>query len=284
MCSVGPILWFILKCHRYAGLASEDLTTARATLATMKEEWKALLLSESFNALQPSKVVNLMRWRKWKAIRLLYLMAEDNDWQPVPELQQFCRDMFKGFPDTKVVEDTHQKLRDLARDNRNFVSTRVKRMFSCMTSGQLDSRHTKVLQPFDNDLVTQSWVGLSQVGIKNRTQTRGIKLKDTHLQLIMHPKTAASATPEGLFNVAAATEWNFHYWKLGNDVQCTLDQAWQSVLMLRFDIVRHHPSQKTMIVIGSTEYAFQAWHMVSTSGPLPPTWALQAHMPESHAI
>ena len=165
--------------NRHAGLASEDLNTARATLAIMKEEWKALLLSESLNAVQPSKVVNLIRWRKWKAIRLLYLMAEDHDWQPVPELQRFCRDMFKGFPDTKVVEDTHQKLRDLARDNRNFVRTRVKRMFSCMTSGNLESRHTKVLQPLDNTLVSESWSVLSKVGIKNMTQTRGIKLQDS---------------------------------------------------------------------------------------------------------
>ena len=259
------------------------MNTARATLATMKKEWTALLLSESLNAVQPSKVVNLIRWRKWKAIRLLYLMAEDYHWQPVPELQQFCRDMFKGFPDTKVVEDTHQKLRDLARENRNFVSTRVKRMFSCMTSGNLDSRHTKVLQPLDNALVAESWSVLSKVGIRSMTQTRGIKLQDTKMQLIMHPKTAASATPEGLFNVAAATEWNFHYWQLGDDVHCTLEQSWQSALMLRFDIVRHFPSQKTMIVIGPTEYAFQAWQMVAISGCLQPTWTLQAHMPQSHA-
>jgi len=60
-------------------------------------------------------------------------MAEATNWELSPGLKTYVTDMFKGLPDTNVIEDTHQKLRDLQRENRNFVSNRVKRMFSCMT-------------------------------------------------------------------------------------------------------------------------------------------------------
>jgi hypothetical protein len=214
-----------------------------------------------------------MRWRSFKAIRILFLMAEAHDWKITPVLQRYVTDMFQGLPDTKVIEDTHQKLRDLSRENKNFVSSRVKRMFSCMQSGKLEARHSKVLVPVDRDLVTQSWRELRNVKIRQITQTRGVKLKNHQLQMIMHPKTAASTTPEGLFNVAAATEWVFHYWKLSDDIQ--LEQSWQSVLLIRFDIVRHIPSARVMMVTAPAPYAFQCWTMNAQPGQIP-TWTLQA--------
>lgn len=244
-------------------MASEDINEAQDALDTMKADWKALLLAESAYAMHPAscKAVEAMRWRHFKAIRLLFLMAEELEWVVKPELQQFIRDMFQGLPDTKVIEDTHQRLRDLARQNRNFVSSRVKRMFSCMTSGMLEPRHVKILDPVNKAVVSQSWNQLRRVKLRLKTQTRGLKLKDTKLQMIMHPKTQASTTPEAMFTMAAATEWVFHYWKLPGEIDCTLDQAWQSALLNRFDIVRHIPSQKVFMVVASTEYAFQKWNM-----------------------
>ena len=244
----------------------------------MKAEWEALLLSESAHAVHPDacKVVDVMRWRHFKAIRLLFLMAEAMEWKIAPVLQQFIRDMLRGLPDTKVIEDTHQKLRDLARANRNFVAIRVKRMFSCMASGMLEARHTKTVAPVGRHLVSQSWEKLRRTKIRAITQTRGLKLKDKKLQMIMHPKTQASTTPEGMFTMAAATEWVFHYWKLPDHIDCTVDQAWQSALLNRFDIVRHIPSQNTMLVVASTEYAFQRWTMEPLDGHQH-TWIMMVH-------
>ena len=253
--------YFSSKLGRYAELASQNSQVAQTTLDRMQTEWDALLKSEIANALQPSRLVATLRWRKWKAIRLLYLMAESCEWKLSPELQEFTRDMFKGLPDTKVIEDTHQKLRDLGREARHFVSSRSKRMFACMTSGKLENRHDKVLEPVDRQLIEQSWDQLSKVKIRKLTQTRGLKLKDTKLQMIMHPKTAASMTPDGLFNMAAATEWMFQYWQLDDSVECGLDQGWHSALLIRFDIVRHKPSNKIVLVIAPAEYSFLAWVM-----------------------
>ena len=266
---------------RYVQLASNNQEDAHQALQQLKSEWDALLKSEHVYALNPShaSVVHKMRWRKHKAIRMLYLMAEATNWELSPGLKAYVIDMFKGLPDTKVIEDTHQKLRDLQRENRNFVSNRVKRMFSCMTSGQLDLRHTKVIQPVDEKLVQASWRKLSKTKIRHRTQTRGLKLTDHTLQMLMHPKTEASTTPEGLFHMAAATEWHFHYWKLPAGTPCTLDQSWQSILLMRFDIVKHKPTTKVLMVMAPSDFAFQAWPMVQLNGDSPQdAWAMQVQV------
>ena len=87
----------------------------------MKADWQSLLLAEAAHALHPAScnVVSLMRWRHFKAVRMLFMLAEAHGWQVTPELQKLIKDMFRGFPDTKVIEDTHQHLRDLGRHNRN---------------------------------------------------------------------------------------------------------------------------------------------------------------------
>lgn len=271
-------IYICIYSIRYAQLASQDQAAAKLALQKLKSEWHSLLKSEQVHALTPSdaKVVHKMRWRKHKAIRMLYLMAEATNWELSPGLISFVTDMFKGLPDTKVIEDTHQKLRDLQRDNRNFVSNRVKRMFSCMTSGQLELRHTKVIPCLNEELVQASWKQLSKVKIRHITQTRGLKLSDKNLQMLMHPKTAPSTSPEGLFHMAAATAWQFHYWELPAGTQCTLDQSWQSILLMRFDMVKHIPTNKVLLVMAPSEFAFQAWPMVQLNVDSPQdAWVMQ---------
>lgn len=244
----------IIDHNRYAQLASDNVVQAQDTLNIMKQEWTALLISETAHSLDPAscKLMSVIRWRHFKAIRMLYLMAEDMEWKVTPVLQQFMRDMIGGFPDTKIIEDTHQKLRDLGRQSRNFISSRVKRMFYCMISGHLNARHTKVVPTVDDSCADLSWRAMKHVKIKKMTQTNGLKLKNSNMQMIMHPKTQASTSPEGLFSAAAATEWLFHYWQLP-DNSVSLDQAWQSALLNRFDIARHVTTQKTVIIIGCAE-------------------------------
>lgn len=242
----------------------------------MQKEWTALLTSEAAYALNPasSKIMNVIRWRHYKSIRMLYLMAEEMDWKVTPQLQQYMRDMLGGLADTKIIEDTHQKLRDLARTNRNFISSRVKRMFACMISGQLAARHTKVVPSVDPH-APLSWNACKYVKTRYMTQTAGLKLKNPHYQMIMHPKTQASTSPEGLFTAAAATEWMFHYWQLDASVTVSLDHAWQSILVSRFDIVRHIPTTKTVMVVGCSEYAFQSWKLVPLNQQDSEIWMME---------
>ena len=247
----------------------------------MQHEWAALLDAESAYAANKAscRVVGLMRWRVGKAIRMLYMMAEAANWQLTDTLQKYVRDMFQGIPDTKVIEDTHQHLRDLARDNRNFVSSRVKRMFACLTSNVMSKGNIKVIDPPDRQIVAQSWNKCRFMKTRLKTQTKGLTLPDKRMQDIMHPKTPASTTPEGLYDIAAATEWCFKYWQLppGND--CDLEQAWQTILMQQFDIIFNVASGSAMLVIVPAEYACVTWALakVHQDGSGCMTWEMQAH-------
>jgi len=242
----------------------------------MQKEWNALLNSEAAHCLNPAscKVMNVIRWRHYKAIRMLYLMAEDMNWRVTPQLQQYMRDMLGGLADTKIIEDTHQKLRDLARDQRNQVSSRIKRMFACMNSGKLEARHTKVLPHVqENEQSNASWNALKGVKLRKQLQIAGLKLQSPHYQMIMHPRTQASLTPESMFSAAAATEWMFHFWQLDDTCKVSLEHAWQSILVSRFDIVRHIPTNKAMLVVGCSEYAFQSWQFILQQQE-PATWIM----------
>ena len=137
-------------------------------------------------------------------------------------------------------------------------------------------RHTNVVPTVDRQLLKQSWYKLSKPKLRSLTQTRGLKLKDHSLQMIMHPKTQASTNPEGLFVMAGAIEWAFHFWRLPVDSDCSMEQAWQSVLLVRFDIVRHKPTQQTLMVIAVSDYAFQAWIMKELPGQQ--AWTMQEDM------
>lgn len=227
----------------------------------MRHEWMALLDAEAaFAAHRAScRVVGLMRWRLGKAIRMLYLMAEAANWQLTDTLQKYVRDMFQGIPDTKVIEDTHQHLRDLSRQNRNFVSSRIKRMFACLTCNVMSKRNIKVIEPPDKDIFAQSWNKCINIKTRLKTQTKGLKLPDKRMQDIMHPKTAASTTPEGLYDIAAATEWCFKYWQLPPDNDCELEQTWQTVLLQQFDVVCNVATNTAMLVLVPAEYACTTW-------------------------
>ena len=78
-------------------------------LSTLNEQ------SGSGNKVEAHKVV----------LRLLFLMAEEQDWKLTCTVkEQFIR-MFGGIPDSRITEDIHhQHLRDLSRYNRNLISSR----------------------------------------------------------------------------------------------------------------------------------------------------------------
>jgi len=143
-----------------------------------------------------------------------------------------------------------------------------------MTSGQLGARHTKVLPAIDPH-APMSWHACKFVKTRKMTQTAGLKLKNPHYQMIMHPKTRASTSPEGIFTAAAATEWMFHYWQLDDSVTVSLDHAWQSILLNKFDIVRHISTNKTVLVMGCSEYASQSWKLILVKQPDSDMWTME---------
>ena len=113
---------------RYSGLAGTSIQ-ASAAMQAMKAEFGYMLLTEAVFNLKPSacQVAAAMRWREKTAVRMLYLMAEQEDWELTPRVLKFANRLYQLLPDTKIVEDIHQLLRDLARNQKSSVSSRISR-------------------------------------------------------------------------------------------------------------------------------------------------------------
>ena len=238
---------------------------ADATLAKMKADWAALLVAEATRAEVPSKVEALqeMRWTLAVLPRLLFLLAEACWWQPDKDLLTFMRHLLEGLPDSKVIEDVHQKLRDKQRLNRNDILSRANRQAAVLASGVLETRGMHHISCSDEQLSGVSWreahKGHHKPGVSCRklTQTKSTKLNEKY-QRIMDPKTVASMTPEGMFQSAAATAWIF----CAGDT--ALNAAWCSRLVPESSVLLHVPSDKYYFSVAVASWGFLAWQLLKT--------------------
>eukprot|EP00959_Pyramimonas_sp_CCMP1952_P160086 3348143-Pyramimonas_sp.AAC.1 len=76
-----------------------------------------------------------------KVARVAYMLLErggfDSNFAPFRTWMQALMD---ALPDSRIVEQTHQKLRDMERSNSNNVTSRLARHNSCVFIGVLEER------------------------------------------------------------------------------------------------------------------------------------------------
>ena len=135
----------------YRGAASADVETSNRALATMNAHWQMILRVEALAAdghEEPRTILADMPWTKKASIRLLYSLFEKDRWSRDSVAgQSHLAALVDTVPDNKLVEDTHNYLRDLGRKSRRFISSRMTRMSAAMNAGRLESRgigHRKV--------------------------------------------------------------------------------------------------------------------------------------------
>jgi hypothetical protein len=95
----------------------------------MKAQWHRLLDAEHAFLLAHKKAecTQVVQWRNAPLPRLVYLLAEQEHFQPTPALVKFVTELIEGIPDSKIIEDVHSKLRDKQRASRNDVINRASR-------------------------------------------------------------------------------------------------------------------------------------------------------------
>ena len=73
--------------------------------------------------------------------RVAYLLFERGRFDPCfAPFQQWMRALLDVLPDSRIVEQTHQHLRDMEHQNANNVTSRVSRHNACVFSGVLQER------------------------------------------------------------------------------------------------------------------------------------------------
>ena len=127
----------------YAGIFSTNQVVQRQAAASMKTHWAILTTLESFKARNETAAAITADVAELfpPAVRLCMMAFEADRFSHESRAgRKVLCTMLAGFPDTKSVEDTHQHLRDLQREGRSFVSSRVARARACYHSPVLGGR------------------------------------------------------------------------------------------------------------------------------------------------
>lgn len=134
----------------YAAVLSSNAAAKQDAVDMMKRDWAIVVALENVvhNNAVAAQVVNDLTDVFPPCVRIMYLAFEKDSWSAASIAgRRVLGCMLKGLPDSKLVEDTHQHLRDLQRHNRSHVSSKVRRMMACVASNNLELRgieHRKI--------------------------------------------------------------------------------------------------------------------------------------------
>lgn len=141
----------------YAALLGDDLDAKLAAVSMMKSDWQVLVAFENarHSSLIARDVFTDLEEVIPPAVRLLFLAFEAAGWRADAAAGlRILRCMVGGLPDSKLVEDTHQHLRDLGRANRNNVSSKTARSRACLVSNTLEERSVQHRRITEADFIS----------------------------------------------------------------------------------------------------------------------------------
>jgi len=138
--------WFDCPPFCYAKVFSRVPEAKASTMQSMREDWKMITAFENTrhkNSVAADCFLDLQEVLP-PPVRLMYLAFEQDQWLASSGCgRRILSCMLQGMPDSKIIEDTHQHLRDLERKGRSYVSSRVCRHRACVDSKQLETRGIK---------------------------------------------------------------------------------------------------------------------------------------------
>ena len=127
-----------------AGVASADESIATQSIDRMKLDWVRWQKLEKLAAdgdTDAKAIVKDCTWMCKKAVRLLHMLFEKDGWTTVSNAaQRYLRAFLFLPPDSKILEDTHNYLRDLARQGRSNMNSPQARATAAFNSGRIEER------------------------------------------------------------------------------------------------------------------------------------------------
>ncbi len=139
------------------------------------------------------------------AVRVMFVASEKDDWSfRSPAGLKILACFLAGLPDTKIIEDTHQHLRDPRRRPRCMVSSKVSRSRACMDAGILEGRglqHDKVTK---TEFISKFRKRVARMS--SNFAARHHKLSEPWSE-IMDKRTWSSKSPEHSRSSFAAWSW-----------------------------------------------------------------------------
>jgi hypothetical protein len=136
-------------------------------------------------------------WANSKPVRLVYLVFERGQLSPIYEpFRRWLRVALDTLPDSRIVEQLHQWLRDLATKRKSDVSSVCSRMNACQTSNVLRSRGIETVCLARDEFAIGVRDGVPLVGLKRKWSSAPRKLPAKYAGIMQPgPTPCKSPTP-----------------------------------------------------------------------------------------
>ena len=192
----------------YAPAIGDDPALAQEAVDFMLADWRALRLLKASPGQAPQELAADMRDSISKPLRLAFQLMECGRTE---ESLSVLKSLLYRLPDTKVVEDVHQRLRVEAMANPNNRLLPRELQGLVQTSGQLEARQIPHPARLDKESFLQRWkVTPSDFNFKVSLDSGVVKLPK-YFSKIIDKKTWRTMNEEALSFSSAAWAWIREY-------------------------------------------------------------------------
>lgn len=255
--------------RRWVHMLSHETELVTQAGQNMKSDWKALLRAEAAFAKMPreARAVGALVWNHFVAVRLILMGYEQQGWSggsggSSGVGERLLRAALQHPGDSKLIEDIHQYLRDLERNARHEVSSRVERQLAAIESDVLARRHIRSVQL---DLMTVANANVQHhktTSFNAATKPQMAKLPPVYQDIMKPQKNWPSTSPTTVFNRTAATEWVLKVWRKSDAGRprspLSANSAWLTVLTQLGDLLCERDTVKGLVV-ASAEWSCLLW-------------------------
>lgn len=191
----------------YAPVFSDDEVVVNASFEMLQSDWKILCVMEQSGVSICQDLAVEMRGTVYAPMRLAYLLLETCDRQGALEI---LRGMLHVFPDTKLIEDCHQKVRCEALENPNRKLTTPEVQAIVVNSRTLESRGVSHTCALTKDAFMRKWKKRKGTKWQSKYHAANEKLP-LFFSKIMGKKQWPTLSEESLTRSAGAWAWARHY-------------------------------------------------------------------------
>eukprot|EP00435_Cladocopium_sp_Y103_P022552 s1285_g5.t1 len=216
-------LWYYvvgLLCHRVGSLSKHECAPycfapllgpegvlSHAAGEMMLADWKTLCILEQAASAGAADLAMEMRNCIYPPMRLAFTLLETGD---KPGALQLLRAMLQTFPDTKLIEDCHQRIRCDSLQNPNQRHTTSEIQNIVIGSQVLELRGISHPAALTKQAFMSRWKSTKATKMRSKFHCANEKLP-TQFGKIMGKKTWPTLSPESLIRAAGAWMWAREY-------------------------------------------------------------------------
>ena len=204
----------------------------------------------------------MLPWIEKACMRILYLVWESYKFNPIlcGLGQRLLRCFLLILPDSRIVEEVHQYLRDLNRNNRNNINNRASLFGAAVHSGVLESRGIPHLKVSKSEFIAKYGERASKKSLKHAFRSQTHKLPERMSKLMLKGDWA-SPTVETTWEGTAA--W---LWETVRSAEQPHFAAWYSRILPTHTILAtvgdDAASGKLYLCLGSVDHGAMVLNMV----------------------